>query len=87
MNSKIGQEVTATEDFEIKGYNKSLQIKKGDKGFVDNNSWVHYINGNARGKMVQFKDLNVKGYDVENISKLIFNQLDVKFNIKKECSK
>lgn len=80
---KIGQEVTVTEDVDIKGWgnNSKIQVKKGDKGFIDSNNHVHYISGNAEGMIQLLKNFNIKGYDVENIVKLIFNQLNGYFGL------
>ena len=50
METKIGQQITVTEDFEIQtscGENK-IQVKKGDTGFIDSNGFVHYETGKAR---------------------------------------
>lgn len=70
-----------TEDFEIQGFaDDKILVKKGDKGFVDSNGFVHYETGNARGKMQKFKDIELEGYDTENIAKLILDELKWKFN-------
>jgi hypothetical protein len=84
MNAKIGQDITVTEDFEIQtciGENK-IQVKKGDKGYVDSNGFIHYETGKARGKIQRFKDITVNGYDTENIAKLIYEGLINKFYLK-----
>lgn len=73
---KIGQEVQMTEDRIVNGFsNEKLQIRKGDKAYVDGNRFLHYTSGEAKGK-IMMSYLNVEGYDFENISKLIFERLN-----------
>lgn len=81
MKMKIGQEVIISEDFEIVGFfsEDTISVKKGDKGYIDSNKFIHYETGNARGKMHRFSDAELDGYDTENIAKLIFEQIKWKF--------
>lgn len=78
MEAKIGQQITVLEDFEIvTDISKSvISVKKGDVGYVDANGFIHYITGNARGKIHLLKDLTIKGYDTDNIAKMITKGLD-----------
>lgn len=80
---KIGQEIEMTEDFVIESClgTKVLEVKKGDKGYIDGNKLIHYTTGKARG-MLQKVDVEIKGFDYENISKIIFNRLNSSYNIK-----
>lgn len=81
---KIGQEVTVQEDFEIEAAlsKNKIIVKAGDKGFVDGEGFIHYITGAARGKIHTVNNLIPKGYDHENIARLIFKRLNNEFNLK-----
>lgn len=82
---KIGQEIIVEEDFEISNIvsNKIMTVKKGDKGFLDSKGFIHLTTGNGRGKIVKINDVNieVEGYDYENISNIILNRLNREFGI------
>ncbi len=80
---KIGQEITITEPFEIESAlsNKTLNVKTGDKGFIDSKGLLHYTTGEARGKIHKVDDVEVGGYDYENIAKLIFKRLNSQFSL------
>ena len=82
MKVKIGSEMIITEDFEIKGFfnEDTILVKKGDKGFIDSSGSMHYETGNARGKIQRFNDLELKGYDTENIAKLIYEVLKYRYS-------
>ena len=79
---KVGQEIVITKDFTLKSClgTKVLEVKKGDKAYVDRNGCVHYITGQARG-MIQNVNAEINGFDYENISKIIFNRLGNIYNI------
>ena len=81
---KIGQEIIITKDFEIVGFSESeVLVKKDDKGYVDSMGDLHYQTGAARGKIQAIKeDVDVKGYDCENIAKIIYKRLQSQFEIK-----
>lgn len=83
MKLLIGQEVEISEGFPLESVlaGKTVNVKKGDKGVVDSNGFIHYISGEARGKIQKFADVELNGYDVENISKLIYKRLDGQFGI------
>jgi hypothetical protein len=83
MKNKIGQIVTVKEDFEIETAigGKKLQVKEGDKGFVDSRGFIHYTSGKARGKIQVFKDCEVKGYAHNDIASLIFKRLNCEVNL------
>lgn len=83
MSLKIGQELEMTEDFEIEAAisGNKVTVKKGDKGFVDSRGAVHYVSGEARGKIQMIKDADIKGHDYENIAKLIYARLKSTFEI------
>ena len=83
MSKKIGQEITSTQDFEIEltlSGNKLL-VKEGDKGFVDSKGNVHYTTGQARGKIQCLTNVELKGYDHENIAKMIFKRIKNEFGL------
>ncbi|MCB2308847.1 hypothetical protein LGL08_20450 [Clostridium estertheticum] len=77
MKNKIGQILTMTEDFIIESCfdKKVIQVKTGDTGFIDSKGSIHYIDGQARGKMQKLKDVEIKGYDYESIATLIFKKI------------
>lgn len=81
---KIGEAISFSEDFEIEsalGGNK-LQVKAGDKGYIDSRCSVHYTSGQARGKIQSLgKEIEVNGYDHENISKMIFRRIKNEFGL------
>lgn len=80
---KIGQEIVITKDFEIEGFSgKKILVKKDDKGYVDSTGDLHYQTGAARGKIQVIKDADLKGYDHENIAKIIYKRLQSQFDIK-----
>lgn len=83
MQLKIGQKIVVQENYEIETCitNTKLQVKKGDVGFIDSHGLIHYLSGQARGKIHNIADVEVKGYDIENISELIFRQLKSDFHI------
>jgi len=84
MKHKIGEIVTITDDFEIKGAidnNNTILVKSGDTGFIDSKGLIHYMTGKARGKIQNIEDIEVKGYDYESISKLIYKRLNAEYDI------
>jgi len=80
----IGEGIVIKKDFEIEtAFNDNkLQVKIGDKGYVDGNGFIHYTTGEARGKMQKISDVVLEGYDCENIATLVFQRLNNHFNIK-----
>ncbi len=80
---KIGQEITIREDFEINNIvsNTVINIKEGDKGFLDSKGFLHITTGNGRGKIVKMDGIEPTGYDYGNISKMVFDRLDVVFGL------
>jgi len=85
---KIGDEIGITENFEIELVlsEKKLQVKKGDKGFIDSNGNIHYTTGQARGKIQSLlgKEIKIEGYNHENIAKLIYKRLNGYYGIKQD---
>ncbi|WP_195938703.1 hypothetical protein [Romboutsia sp. 1001713B170131_170501_G6] len=79
---KIGQEIIEKQDYEIEKMisKDKIKIKVGDKGFVDSRGRVNYTTGAGRGAIVNY-DLEVKGYDHENIAKMIFNRLNAVYGL------
>ena len=75
---KIDQEVIVREDFKIntRVSERVMTVKKGEKGFLNSNGCLHLTTGKAKGKIIRIDDIEVKGYDHENISKMIFNRLN-----------
>lgn len=80
---KIGQEITVKEDFKINTTisDKVITVKKDDKGFVDSQGFLHLTTGNGRGKIVKIDDIEVRGYDHENMARMIFGRLSNYFNL------
>lgn len=80
---RIGQEIEAKEDFKINTTvsDKVITVKEGDKGFLDSNGLMHLTTGNGRGKIVKINDIKVKGYDHENMAKMIYRRLNGVFGI------
>jgi len=83
MNCKIGQQITIADDFVIESVfgGDKLQVKQDDKGFVDSRGMIHYISGQARGKIQKFEDIEAKGYDHENIAKMVFRRIKNEFGL------
>lgn len=77
-NFKIGAEFEAENDFKIKSMlceNETLHVKKGDEGFIDKNGFIHWLTGEGRGKIQEIESACIKGYDIDNIAKLIADAL------------
>ena len=83
MIHKIGEEIRVVRDYEIETIlsENKLQVKEGDKGFIDSSGSIHYTSGQARGKIHRLREVEVKGYDHENIAKMIFKRLDNQYRI------
>lgn len=78
---KIGQEIIVTEDFEVGCLGGTKKVKKGDKAFVTSGGNARYITGKARGKTQILSSVEVKDYDVENITKILCSRLDAWFGL------
>ncbi len=80
---RIGEEIRIKEDFKINTIvsDKVKTVKKGDKGYLDSKGLLHIVNGAGKGKIVNVDGLEVKGYDHENIAKMIFGRLSNYFNL------
>lgn len=74
---KIGQEIIVKEDFKINAIisDKVMTVKEGDKGFLNSKGFLNLTTGKGRGKIVKINDIEVKGYDHMNISKMILHRL------------
>ncbi len=83
MKYKIGQEIEITEDFTLKTVGgRELTVKAGDKAIIDSRGRVKYISGQARDVMQMLgKDIEVNGYDHENIADLILSRLNGVFGL------
>lgn len=80
---RLGKEVKFTKGFEIESElsKNKLQIKEGDKAIVTR-SGFKIINGEARGKILNFVDgEEVKGHDYTNIARLIHRRLNAVFGL------
>ena len=75
---KIGQEVVVEKDFKINTTNseKVMTIKKGDRGYLDSKGRVHLTTGKGKGKIINAKNIKLKGYDHENIAVAIYHRLN-----------
>lgn len=82
MKSKIGESIIITEGFSTETSNGPINIKKGDKGFIDSRGCIHYISGEARGKIQKAEGEIIEGYDNTNIAKMIFKALDTQYDLK-----
>lgn len=80
---KIGQEMVVKEDFKINTVTseKVITVKEGDKGFLDSKGLFNITKGKGRGKIVKINDIEVKGYDYKNISKMILQRLINVYNL------
>lgn len=82
---KVGAEVAMVDDFEIESVitKNKIKVKQGDRGFIDSKGFIHYITGQAKGKIqkLDWDELEVKGYDHTNIAKMIYDVLNWHFNI------
>ena len=74
---KIGQEIIVKKDFKINTTisEKVMTVKEGDKGFLDSKGILNLTTGKGRGKFIKINDIEVKGYDHRNISKMILQRL------------
>lgn len=80
---RIGTIIKIKNDFKIKTTgDKTIQINKGDKAFVDGTGCVRYLTGNAKGKIQKIKDYVFEGYNYEDIAELIFYNLDLIYDLK-----
>ena len=81
---KIGQEVEVKKSFKVNTTvsEKVLTVKEGDKGFLDSKECLNLTTGKAKGKIVKINNIEIKGYDHENISKMIFTKLNSEFGLK-----
>lgn len=82
---KAGQEVIANKNFKVEGFfdEEPIEVKSGSKAFISADGFLHHTTGAARGKIQKLAEdkFEVKGYDCENIARMIFNRLDCVFNI------
>lgn len=57
-------------------------VKKGDQYIITSRGWVRYISGKACGNIViPNEKIEVEGYNNENISILIYKELDKYFGL------
>lgn len=80
---KIGQQLTVKEDFKINTIisDKDITIKEGDKGFINSEGFLNLVTGKGKGKIVKINDVKVKGYNHENIARMILNRLNNVFGL------
>lgn len=76
---KAGQEVVANKDFDVEGFfgEEPIKVKQGSKAFVSADGFLHHTTGAARGKIQMLSEdkFEVKGYDHENIAKMIYEKI------------
>lgn len=82
---KAGQEVVAQKDFNVEGFSgeKSIKVKQGSKAFISADGFLHHTTGAARGKIQKLSEdkFEVKGYDHENIARMVLDRLICYFPI------
>lgn len=74
---KIGQEIKIQGDMIVKSYLKRtiLKVNKGDLGVINSRKSVRLLTGEAIGKIIKIDNIELKGFDYNNISKIILNNL------------
>lgn len=80
--NKIGEIIKFDNDVEIKTYvgKKQYVAKKGDIGIVDSHGNILIISGPCNGKVLA-KQVEVKGYEHDDISEMILNRLCCNYGI------
>lgn len=84
MKVKIGQEIISDKEYKIESISgRQISVKVGDKAVVRGDGFIEYTTGEAKGVMsnVFSFDLEMEGYDYQNISKLILKRLDCVFGL------
>ena len=82
MKVKIGQEIKSAISFETETFGgRKITIKEGDKGIVAGSGFILHSSGNASGMIQMVDNMELEGYDYENISKMILNRLNVVFGL------
>ena len=72
---KIGQIIQFAEDFEITTFGgRKFNITSEDKALVVKNG-IEWLSGDAKGIKQKVADIEIKGYDYENISELLFEKI------------
>lgn len=77
MCKKIGEVISFNENIEIKSIIEDgfISVKCEDKGVIDNNGDITMLSGQAIGKRIN-SEINVKGYDYNNIAELLFDSIN-----------
>ena len=78
---KIGEIVTIKHPYTIDTGTKKVQVKAGDKGFIDSSGCIHYLTGDAKGKIRKLREPIPTHYDIKSISRLISKRLKDRFSI------
>lgn len=80
---EIGAELEVKEPLKINTTtsDKVMTIKSGDRGFIDSKGILHLTTGKCKGKIVKVNHVDMKGYDHENISRIILNRLNAVFGL------
>ena len=80
---KVGQEVVASNDFDVEGFfgEEPIKVKKGSKAFISADGFLHHTTGAARGKIQKLSEeaFEIKGYDHENIALMVLDRLKLYF--------
>lgn len=79
---KLGQEIRFKEGFEVTSEitGNKLMVMKNDSAIVTKRG-LKVINGEARGKILDFNKDEIKGVDYKNIAKLIYQRLNNEYDI------
>ena len=79
---RLGQEVKFKNGFEIETTisKAKLQVKEGDRAIVTR-SGFKIVTGEAKGKILNFIEEEVKGHDYSNIARMIYNRLNAVYGL------
>lgn len=80
--NKIGEIINFDKEIKLNAmeHEKELIVKEKDKGIVTGKGNILILNGDCEGKII-LQNLEVKGYDTNNIADLILNLLTREYGI------
>lgn len=82
---KIGENIIATKEFILSNFtgNNEVRVKEGDEAILTKDG-IYYLNGEAVGKIELMDTSKINEYDVKNIAKSIFNNIEKNYGIFEE---